>query len=861
MLGRIRYIFIFLLLFLSWVVVSQNTSSVQGTVTDTVTGEGIPYASIRISGQVEGITSDINGKFYIKLAQLPSTITVSYIGYETKVVQILQNTIQPLQIKLQPSAVEISEVEVRVQKYKNKGNPAVELIKKVLGNKEKNRPEAFDYFQYKKYEQVELAFNNIGDNTRNSLLFRKMKFIFDYADTNRTNGKVFLPFFFRESLSDVYYRRSPNAEIEYIRSEYNTVVPELVDNLGVANFLSNLSQSVNIYDNSINLVTVDFVSPLSPISPNIYRFYILDTGVVNDTKLVHLYFAPRNKSDKAFIGNMWIALDSTYSVRKIDLGIPKEINLNWVNEMQISQEFDWVSTVNTINGKMITSRGLMIKSNEYFMDFAVLDNKKAKSLLGAKRIKYQDLQINRPIPDSIFKENIKIFRTVSTDTMSQAYLQQNRPDTLTRSQQNIIAMVDSLRNHKPFKNLIKLGKVFMHGYADVGPVSFGPVHNLYSFNSVEGTRLRVGLRTNEKFSKRLLLEGYAAYGLKDEHWKGKASARYSLTNGDVLKFPYNQLRVWYENEVKVPGQELNFIQPDNFLLSFKRGSNNKMVYQEVVGLEYTKESQSGFSYALGVRTSRQTPAGQLKFEYLQDGQLLTKHSMQLTQVGLTLRYAPNEEFYQTLYSRISLSNKYPKITLSYLLAAKDILGGEYNYHSVNLRFQKLFYISPLGYSKVHIDAGAVFGKVPFLLLKIHNANQSYSYQFDAYNLMNYLEFVSDRYASVHIFHNFQGILFNRLPLIKKLKLREVASFKAVFGGLSKNNNPFLNNNAGLFVFPMDAQGRQTTYTLDKEPYMEASFGISNLFRFFRLDYVMRLNYLSHPDISKWGIRFNFVFQF
>ncbi len=284
---------------------------------------------------------------------------------------------------LNETTTDLNEIEVKVEKYRNKDNPAVALIRNVIKNKDNNRNKSFDYFNYEKYEKVQLAYNNVTANTRKNILFRSMKFIFDFADTSKINGKVNLPFFLRESYSDVYYRKDPSSQKEYIRAEKNTLMPGIFDNVGIADFIENMSQTIDIYDNAINLVTVNFTSPISIIAPNLYRFYIIDTTYFGATQVAHLYFAPREKHDLAFMGHIWIALDSTYAVRKIELGIPQEINLNWVKELQLIQEFDWVEDKSNTPGTK-AKRGLMLTKDEIFMDFGLIRKEKTQSILGNK---------------------------------------------------------------------------------------------------------------------------------------------------------------------------------------------------------------------------------------------------------------------------------------------------------------------------------------------------------------------------------------------------------------------------------------------------------------------------------------------
>lgn len=850
---------LFLLLLLSSNIYSQQNTSVRGQVIEKSTGDPIPYASIQFENSQQGVTSDINGRYYLTTNLSVSKIKVSYIGFKTEIVSVNEGQANDINIALEEVTTDLNEIEVRVEKYRNKENPAVILIRNVIKNKDNNRNKSFDYFNYEKYEKVQLSYNNVTDATRKNFLFKSMKFVFDYVDTSKISGKVNLPFFLRESYSDVYYRNSPKSQKEYIRAEKNTLMPGIFDNVGIADFIQNLTQPIDIYDNAINLVTVNFVSPISVIAPNVYRFYIIDTSYINETKVAHLYFAPREKSDLAFIGHLWIALDSTFAVRKIELGIPQEINLNWVKELQLNQEFDWVEDNSVDSSGIKRKRGLMLTKDEIFMDFGLIRKEKTQSILGNKKIIYKNININKPLPDELFKTAVTTFRDLDAEEKPDSYWVEKRPEPLTKKDLGIIKMIDSLGKHVPFQRFVKVARLVLEGYSTVGIVNIGPVNTFYSFNQVEGFRGRFGGRTNTNLSQRFMAEGYAAYGFKDKIWKGFAGIRYSFVNRHVLRFPYNQIRIWYQNEIKIPGQSLDFVQEDNFLLSFKRGVNNKMIYNRVVSMRYLKESDNGFSYYINGEILRQRPGGVLLFDYVKNDITKFKKEINITEISINLRYAPNEKFYQTSEYRVPIHTKYPIFELLYSTGFKHLLGGEYNYHGLDFSFEKIFYLSPLGYSKVKLGGGRIFGQLPYPLLNIHSANQTYAYQFDSYNLMNFLEFVSDKYAYLHVFHNFGGFFFNRIPIMKYFKLREVMTCKVLYGGLDKMNTP--DNENGLLKFPVDELGNTLSHSLEKQPYVEASVGIDNIFRFFRVDYVRRLTYLSNPHITRWGLRATFKVHF
>jgi hypothetical protein len=400
---------------------------------------------------------------------------------------------------------------------------------------------------------------------------------------------------------------------------------------------------------------------------------------------------------------------------------------------------------------------------------------------------------------------------------------------------------------------------FLAGYKAAGPFDIGPVNAFYSFNPVEGFRLRFGGRSTPKFSKRLYFETYAAYGFKDEKIKYFLSGAYSFNGKSIYSFPLNFLRVSFQHDTKIPGQELQFVQEDNFLLSFKRGDNNKWLYNDIFTAEYVREFGKNISYTFGFKNWKQQAAGTIVYQKPNGPDLSTVPDITTTELSAELRWAPHEQFYQGKAYRIPIYNKYPIFRLRYISGIKGLVKGDYDYQQVTLNIFKRFYLSQFGYADVVTEGGYTFGQLPYPLLTIHRANQTYAYQLNSFNMMNFMEFVSDHYVSVSTDYYFNGFIFNKLPLIKKLKLREVAGFKLLYGGVRKENNPAYNKNT--FLFPTDEEGKTTTFSLDKKPYIEANVGIGNIFKVLRVDLVKRLTYLENPDAPDWGIRARVKFDF
>ncbi|MDZ7880585.1 MAG: DUF5686 family protein [Saprospiraceae bacterium] len=860
----------FIFLFLVTSLLAQKTS-VRGKVIDDKTKVTMPYVNVQFDGTNVGVTSDIDGNFYFDTKLPVSKIRVTSVGYKTFLLSIKSGEFNEINVNLQTLTNDLDEVVVKVAKYRNRGNAAVELIKKVIEHKDQNRKENISYLSYRKYEKVEFAMNNISDKVRKGFIARKMPFIFDNVDTNKATGKVNVPFFLRENLIDVYSRNKPKSLKQYIRAEKNTTIPGYVDDDGISNSVDNMYREVDFYKNTISLLSVDFTSPISPIAPVVYRFYILDTVFLHETPCIHLYFAPREKADLAFMGNLWVALDSSYALRKIEVGIPKDINLNWVNEMQIEQEFQWVhsekNTDNTNNTPpqyktdfdvkntgSTQNRALMLVKDAVFMDYGMGESKNKRSVLGRKTTSYTQFRINEPLADSLFSPAQKIVRPERVLPKDKKFWDENRPDTLNQREQGIVKTIDSLNNFKPFMRTMRVLRFLFDSYVTVGKVEIGSTNTFFSYNAIEGTRFRFGGRTNLKFSEKVLVDMYAAYGTRDMRWKGMGSLTYSFGKKEVRKYPLQQLKFTYKDDIKTPGQD----QLDNLALSVQRGVNNRMIYTQTAAIEYLKEVRNGFAYSLFARNQRQEGAGLLKFDYLDSSETKMKKLVS-SEIGIGFRYAPNEQFYQTPTYRTQILNRYPIFNINYSLGIKGALGGEYNYHTLKFTGEKVFYIAPFGQLEAAVEAGKTFGQVPYPLLTVHRANQTFFNQRESYNMMNFLEFVSDHYASINIYHNWQGFFFNRIPLLKKLQWREVITLKALWGGVTTQNSP--NNRNRLLYLPTDENGQPITYTLNEKPYIEGSIGIGNIFRLIRIDYVQRFNYLDNPNVSKWGIRGKIKFEF
>lgn len=840
---------ILLLLFFYSIRLFAQSTFVNGVITDAKTGEPLPDVAVFFPGTNVGTTTDNQGRYSIKIDGTPSMVRFSYTGYKTATRKIDAGE-QSISIQMTEESRVLKEIVVKPgkqPKYRNKNNPAVELIKEVIDHKEENRPGSYDYLAYQEYEKLQFSLSNTPEKMRRNALIRKYKFMSTGIDTMTLEGKAILPLFLQENLSQIYYRKQPGKTKKEIIAEKRITFDEsFIDNNGLTAYLKHVYQNIDIYESNITIVTNQFLSPLAEFSPTFYKFYIIDTTTLNGFPLIQLAFGPRNKADFLFQGSMWVTLDGHYSVQKLDMKVNKQVNLNWVKALSIQQEFEQSS-----------DKHYHLAKSKLSADFGITKNGDG-GLYGERSVSYREYAILPHIDDSVFRGEAVTHRTAA-DKKDDSFWQQNRHDTLSSSEQLVYKNIDSLQNTRSFKRIMNTSTFLLAGYTKASPyVEVGPFNTFYSFNPVEGFRGRIGGRTTPKLSKNIYFETYAAYGFKDEKWKYYFGGIYSFTNRSIYEFPTNKLSANFQRDVKIPGQELQFIQEDNIFLSLKRGVNDKWLYNDIYNIDYLHEYNNHFSYRLSYKNWNQKAAGGL--HYINDATHATVPSLTTSEVGIELRWAPHEEFYQGKLYRIPLPNRYPVFTLRGIFGVKGLLNGEYNYQNISTHIYKRVYLSQLGFADVVLEGGYIFGKVPFPLLDIHRANQSYSYQLQSYNLMNFLEFVSDHYASVQIDQCFNGFFLNKAPLIKRLKFREYVSAKVLYGGLRDENTP-RGKDGDLYTLPTDEKGATSTFSLQKEPYIEGSVGLGNILRFFRVDVVRRFTYLDNPNVARTGVRVRFKFDF
>lgn len=853
MIKKKSWFFVFFLFFVcnSLSIIAQNRvplrTNIKGIVIDSVSNEPLPYVAIFLKGSDKGTMTDEDGKFNISTTANFININISTIGYDEKSVYVNKGKENDIVVKLKPSGVAIKELVVKPkkEKYSKKNNPAVEFVEKLMARKQLYAPKNHDYYNYEKYEKMNFALNDFNEKQKKNWLFKKFKFIFEYVDTSEVSGKPILNVSVKEKVSDVYYRRDPHTEKEVIKAFKTNGIDEIFDEESVQRFMEDIFREVDIFGNDVAILQNRFVSPLSNIGTNFYKYYLSDTINVDGVKCIELSFSPHTPESFGFLGRIYVPLgDSTLFIKRVKLNVPKSINLNYVQNIYITQDYEKAPDGTRLK-----------KSDDMTVEFQILPS--SQGLYARRYSAYTKQNFEPPVNVDVFnKAGNKI---VMDDARLQPdeFWKENRQVPIKTSENSMSKLLTRLREVPAFYWSEKVLLALVTGYIPTGKDSkfdFGPMNTTISGNSIEGLRLRVGGLTTANLSKRLFARGYVAYGFKDEKVKYKGELEYSFLDKKYhsREFPIHSIKLSYKYDIDQLGQQYLFTNADNVFLALKRQSDNKMTYQRLGRVEYIIERPGGFSFTAGFSHEKQIASPTLHFE---DGYGNVYNDYTEAAFDVTFRYAPGEKFYQSKTNRYPINLDAPIFTLKQTYAPKGFLGSKYTINKTELSVQKRFWFSAFGYSDIIIKGGKIWSEVPYPNLLLPNANLSYTIQPESFALMNAMEFANDQYVSWDLTYWANGALFNRIPLFKYLKLREVLSFRGIYGSLKDKNNPEFNNE--LFRFPWEAQCKP----MDKVPYMEFGVGIDNILTFLRLDYVWRLTYRETPGVDLSGLRIQLHFTF
>ena len=815
-------------------------------------GFAVSYASVQYRGHKIAVSSDSQGKFSIE--KHPGwVLTVSALSYKSQTISVNEK-MDFIEVKLKDDSHKLNEVVVKTKrgKYSRKDNPAVELMRRVIAAKKKTDLSNHDYYQYDKYQKITLALNDLKKEQLEGKFFSKRQYLLDQVETSPYNGKLTLPVSIDETVSQHIYRKDPKTEKDIIKGQQSNGIGQVIQTGEILNTaLKDAFTDVDIYDDYVRLLQYPFPSPIGRTGISFYHYYIEDTVYVERDLCYHLQFIPANSQDFGFRGELYVLADSSLHVKKCNLYMPHNTDVNYVKNMKIEQEYTRLD-----NGEWVLSKDDMIAELHV--------NSVLQDLLVVRNTRLTDYAFDE-LPKILFKGKAKVRHDMDAMNRDEAYWNKYRQVDLTKSESSMDSFIHRMENSKGFKYIIFFVKALMENYVEIGggtdgkksKFDLGPVNTYISKNFVDGIRLRLAGRTMAALNPHFFWDGYAAYGTKSNDWYTGNIFTYSLNKkkNSPFEFPMRNLTFEVARDVTSPSDENLLHNKDNFFMTFRAATQDEMFLYHRQKLAFTYETDWGFRFNTSLRFQSNRTVGNLHYYHL-DGTEVKK--IRMTDLNVGINYNPGVTYVNTKQQRLPINLDSPEIGLSHTMGFKGFMGGQYHSNITKLSIYKRQWLGSWGYLDFHAIGQAQWNKVPFPMLILPPINLSYFEQETTISLMKDWEFLNDRQVFWALSWDMNGKLLNRIPLIKKLKWREWFAIKGVWGHLTDKNNPYLEKNQGdgkLFKFP------KNSHVMNDTPYWECVAGVHNIFKFFSVEYVRRLTYLNNNNIDKWGIRFGFMMSF
>ncbi len=878
---------LFLILCLSSVnsVSAQTPTVITGVVTDSISQEPLSYISVFISGTTIAVMTDEDGRYKLRTTKSDFTsVGATSVGYKEKRIPIKPGGTHVVNIALCPSDYILKDVVVKPkkEKYSRKNNPAVDFVKEIIARRDDNKLENHDYYSFDQHDKMTMALNDFSEEKREKGVYKNFQFLFDFVDTSEITGKPILTVAIREKLSNTFYRKNPETKRQLVTATYSEGVDKMFSREGISMFYQQIFAEIDIFQNNIPIMLTRFVSPISTLGPTFYKYYLGDTLMLDGEKCLKLSFVPFNSESAGFVGDLFVTLDSTYFIKKFSMAVPKDINLNYVEDLIIHQEFE-----RTKDGTR------MKRKDDMVVEFQIIPG--TPRLYTRRLAMYRNYKFKEPDKEALklFEQEHQTVTSELADAMPQSYWADHRQSELKKQESMVGKLLEKLRENPIYYWLEKIIKILITGYIETSPdkeeskFDIGPMNTTISGNTVEGVRLRVGGLTTGNLNKHWFWKGYLAFGTRDHRFKYSSRVEYSFNEKrySPIEFPIHSVALTHTYDINQLGQQYEYTNKDNVFLALKRMSDTKTTYLQNTELSYFREHGYGLSYGVNLRYKREEATQWVPFEPNVKWEPIENYRYNKSfryynwgEAEVRLRYAPNEKFYQTKGNRYPINRDAPIFTLSHTFSPKDFMGSKFMLNRTDFTFAKDFWFSAFGHLETEFRLSHVWNQVPFTMLILPNANLSYTIQPGSYSVLNPMEFVLDSYASWDITYFANGILLNRIPYVKLLRVREVVSFKGFFGNLSNKNNPMAVNENGhilnpdLWKFP----GNNIVYLMDsKYPYMELSAGLDNIFKILRIEYVWRLSYRKgtdnnpahadkphkHPNATNGGVRISLHFSF
>ena len=844
--NRIRIIGVLLLMMLFLPMQAQEI--INGRVVDEATGEGIGFASIQYKGMNLVAITDPQGRFVIRLLK-GKRLTISVLGYKTRTIDVSDDS-EKLFISLRQDAKALKEVTVKKKRtrYSRKNNPAVELMKRVIANKKQTDLALRDYYQYHKYQKLTLALNDVNPALLANPKLSKFPWLLNQVETNELTGKLILPLSVDETVTQRVYRRTPHDEKNIIRGQRSSGINDFFQTGEILNTVTkDVFTDINIYDDQVRILQHPFTSPISDGAISFYRFYIEDTLTVGRDSCIHLHFLPNNQQDFGFRGDLYVLKDSSCQVKRCELILPNQTDVNFVENMKLVQEFTQLPT-----GEWVLSVDDMIVEMVLF-DFM-------QKGVAIKTTRLSDYAFDE-IPKQLFRGKAKTAVDPNAEMQDDAFWQEYRKVELTKSEGSMGDFLNGMQAEGGFKYVMAALKILVENYIETSKkskVDIGPVTSFLSNNFIDGLRTRFGAQTTANLSRHLFWKGYIARGWKSKNTYYSGEMTWSLNKKKYMpdEFPKRNISFLSTYDVMSPSDKFLSTDKDNVFTSWKWAKVDKMMFYRRQKLTFEREEEWGLRSLFSIKTEQNEAAGNMQFVPLSSTESV---KFRTTELRAEIEYSPGALYVNSKMRRHKVNREAPIITVSHTTGVEGLLGGDYTYNYTEASIFKRFWFGSWGRIDLYTRAGVQWNQVPFPLLCMPASNLSYFSHKHMFNLINSMEFMNDRFVSVDFNWDMQGKIFNRIPLIRRLHWREYVGAKMLWGALSDKNNPYLESNAGsrvLMAFP-----EQTRLMNPDVPYWVISLGIRSIFRFFQVEYVRRMNYNDNRFGPKNSVRLGFTLMF
>ena len=838
---------------------AQQQFYISGAVTDEETGDSISFASIMYKGHNLTTVANAFGQYSIERHE-GWNITVSAVGYKTRIIPINSRTRKRLNIALKPDKQQLAEVTVKSKRsrYSRKDNPAIELMRRVVAAKKKTDLSNNDFYRYNKYEKLTLALNDLTPEQLESSLFKKKPWLLNQVEVSPYTNKLVLPISVDETVSQKFYRKSPHDEKNIIQGQTSTGINDYFQTGDVLNVVvKDVFTNVDLYQDDIRILQRPFTSPMSEKGIGFYRYYIEDTLAIGQDSCIHLAFVPNNMQDMGFRGDLYILKDSTLHLRRCQLSIPKQSNVNFVKSLQVLQEYEKLS-----DGQWVLTTDDMITELELFEFINA-------GAIVTRVTRYSDYDFSE-VPKKIFHGQKKEVFEADAQMRDKKFWDQYRQVELTRSENSMDKFMENIENMKGFKYVIYGLKTIVENSMETGNpnyVDLCPINTLLTRNYVDGWRTRLSAKTTANLNKHLFLSGYYAHGWGSHRNYYDAEMTYSLNAKKYLphEFPRRTITIQASQDICSPSDRFMESDKDNIFVAIKWAETNKMMSYSRQKVSFEYETDGGLKAIISGKTEENEAFGAMNYQTLDKPFVAISDKtgngeyLRTTEASVYLRYAPGETYINRKNHRRVINLDAPVFSLSHTTGFNGVLGGDYNFHLTEAHIFKRFWLNSWGKFDVDLKGGIEWNQVPYPLLIMPAANSSFIIQKNTFSLINTMEFINDRYASLMLSWDLNGKILNRIPLAKKLYWREYLGLRMLWGDLSDKNNPYLPENAGnprLMYFPEGSNIMDSN-----RPYMEMVVGIHNIFKFFRVEYVKRLTYKDLPSAPHWGMRYGVSLTF